>query len=444
MKFLRNFFLTPRFFVALGAVVMLFVLGYFFSAIELIAIGAMLALFALALIDLLLLYSRRFDTLTALRLAPKRFSNGDENPIYISVQNPYSFSATISVIDELPVQFQRRDFLYTLVLPAQSEKTFSYSVRPTERGEYHFGALNVFLSSPLGLVSRRFVTGNNAMVPTYPSYLQMRKYELIAASSRLAEFGVKRIRRIGHTMEFERIKNYAIGDDIRTINWKATARRSDLMVNQFQDERSQPIYSLIDMGRVMKMPFEQMTLLDYAINTTLAISNIALRKQDRAGLIMFSNEIHAVVPAERKSGQLAKILETLYNQTTSFKESDFETLYIAVQRRAHQRGLLLLYTNFETLSSMRRQLKYLQRMAQKHLLVVVFFENTELRSLLSQQTDTLEQVYIKTIAQKFAFEKREIVLELGRYGIQSILTAPKDLSLKTVNKYLELKARGLI
>ncbi|KER09023.1 MAG: hypothetical protein HY22_14135 [[Candidatus Thermochlorobacteriaceae] bacterium GBChlB] len=444
MKFLRNFFLTPRFFVALGAIVVLFVLGYFFSGIELIAIGAMLALFALTLLDVLLLYSRRSETLTALRLTPKRFSNGDENPIYISVQNPYSFAATVSVIDELPVQFQRRDFLYTLMLAAQSEKTFSYSVRPTERGEYHFGALNVFLSSPLGLVSRRFVTENNAMVPTYPSYLQMRKYELIAASSRLAEFGVKRIRRIGHTMEFERIKNYAIGDDIRTINWKATARRSDLMVNQFQDERSQPIYSLIDMGRVMKMPFEQMTLLDYAINTTLAISNIALKKQDRAGLIMFSNEIHAVVPAERKSGQLAKILETLYNQTTSFKESDFETLYIAVQRRAHQRGLLLLYTNFETLSSMRRQLKYLQRMAQKHLLVVVFFENTELRSLLSQNVDTLEQVYIKTIAQKFAFEKREIVLELGRYGIQSILTAPKDLSLKTVNKYLELKARGLI
>ncbi len=444
MKFLRNFFLTPRFFVALGAIVVLFVLGYFFSGIELIAIGAVLALFALTLLDVLLLYSRRSETLTALRLTPTRFSNGDENPIYISVQNPYSFAATVSVIDELPVQFQRRDFLYTLVLAAQSEKTFSYSVRPTERGEYHFGALNVFLSSPLGLVSRRFVTEKDAMVPTYPSYLQMRQYELIAASSRLAEFGVKRIRRIGHTMEFERIKNYAVGDDIRTINWKATARRSDLMVNQFQDERSQPIYSLIDMGRVMKMPFEQMTLLDYAINTTLAISNIALKKQDRAGLIMFSNEIHAVVPAERKSGQLAKLLETLYNQTTSFKESDYETLYVTVQRRAHQRGLLLLYTNFETLSSMRRQLKYLQRMAQKHLLVVVFFENTELRSLLSQNVNTLEQVYIKTIAQKFAFEKREIVLELGRYGIQSILTAPKDLSLKTVNKYLELKARGLI
>ncbi len=444
IKFLHSFFLTPRYFTSLGACVTLFVFGYFFSGIEALAKIALFVLFTLAVLDTLLLYSPRIKTLPASRLVPKRLSNGDDNIITITVENPYPFTASFSVIDELPIQFQKRDFLYQLSMPPGTKKRFAYTLRPTTRGEYHFGNLNIYAQSALSLVSRRFTIQAATMVPTYPSYLQMQRYELLATASRSMELGLKRIRRIGHTLEFERIKNYVIGDDIRTINWKATARRNQLMVNQYQDERSQPIYCLIDMGRVMKMPFEHMTLLDYAINTTLAISNIALKKQDRAGLITFSSKIHSIVPAERRSGQLVKIIQTLYNQDTKFEESDYEMLFITVQRQIHQRALLLLFTNFETLSSMRRHLKYLQHLAARHLLVTIFFENTELHTLLERKIKTLEDAYIKTIAEKFTFEKREIVLELNRHGIQSVLTPPKNLSLSLINKYLELKARGLI
>ena len=110
-------------------------------------------------------------------------------------------------------------------------------------------------------------------------------------------FGVKKIRRLGHTMEFDQIKEYVRGDDIRSINWKATARSNQLMVNQFQDEKSQQVINIIDTGRVMKMPFDGLQLLEYAINTSLVISNIAILKDDKAGLLTFSNkEIHAVRP----------------------------------------------------------------------------------------------------------------------------------------------------
>lgn len=444
MSFLRSYFLTPRFFFALSALAALFVLGYFFDTLTTLATVGTLTLALLVLLDTLLLYLPRISTLNATRQTPERFSNGDYNLITIFIQNPYNFTSRIDIIDELPVQFQARDFLYRMVLSAQASGECRYTVRPTERGEYHFGDINLFFESPLGLVQRRFKVAAATMVPTYPSFLQMRRYELFAFSSRATEIGIKRLRRLGHTLEFERIKPYTLGDDIRSINWKATARRGELMVNQYQDERSQPIYSLIDMGRVMKMPFEGLTLLDYAINASLAISSIALKKQDRVGLITFSSRLHTLLLAERYSGQLFKILETLYNQQTTFQESDYEMLFITVQRRVSQRALLLLFTNFETLSSMRRQLRYLQRLAARHLLVVIFFENTELRTLLHRPIQTLEDVYLKTIAEKFAFEKREIVLELQRNGIQSILTTPRNLTLNTINKYLELKARGLI
>jgi uncharacterized protein (DUF58 family) len=138
------------------------------------------------------------------------------------------------------------------------------------------------------------------------------------------------------------------------------------------------------------------------------------------------------------------ILETLYNVNTNYKESDFGRLYADIKRNITQRSLLLLYTNFETLDSLNRQLPYLKGLAKSHLLVVIFFKNTELNELINNKAKTIQDAYDKVIAEKFAFEKRLIVNELKKYGIYSILTTPENLTVDTINKYLEIKARGLL
>ena len=234
-------------------------------------------------------------------------------------------------------------------------------------------------------------------------------------------------------------------DDIGSINWKATARRGgDLMVNNYTDERSQQVYCIIDKGRVMKMPFEGMTLLDYAINATLVLAKVALIKQDRAGLVTFAENIGHFLPADRKAAQMGNILETLYNQQTKFLESNFEKVYALVRTRITQRSLVILFTNFESLSGLQRQLPYIRSIARNHLVLVVFFENTELRQLTEDRADSMESLYTKTIAEQFAFEKKLIVKELQQHGIFTILTAPQNLTVNTVNKYLELKGRQAI
>jgi uncharacterized protein (DUF58 family) len=216
------------------------------------------------------------------------------------------------------------------------------------------------------------------------------------------------------------------------------------MINQYQDERSQQVVNVIDMGRVMKLPFDGLSLLEYAINTSLVISNISLIKEDKAGLITFSNDKSVVVKPEKKRTHIRKIQEALYNLKTNFLESNFQRMLVSIRAHLNQRSLILLYTNFETYSGMERQLPYLQRLAADHLLVVVFFENTEMTSLIEQDSKTLEDIYTKTIAEKFSYEKRQIVKALNQRGIHTILTPPKDLSVNAINKYLELKARGLI
>jgi uncharacterized protein (DUF58 family) len=394
-------------------------------------------------VDALLLFASK-GKIEGKRVLPDKLSNGDDNPIQLKVANTYLFPVIVKLIDEIPFQFQKRDFGLTSKISSGGNKVYNYQLRPTERGVYSFGSLNIFAVSPIGLLAKKYLFDQAQEVPVYPSFLQLQKYDLIAFTNRLYEYGLKKIRRIGHTMEFEQIKDYVLGDDIRNINWKATAKRGQLMVNQYQDEKSQPIYSVIDKGRVMKMPFNGLSLLDYAINATLVISNIALKKQDKAGMFSFSNKIENRVVAERRSAQMNLILETLYNLDTNFIESDFSRLYIDVKRNLNQRSLLLLYTNFETLDALHRQLPYLVAMAKQHLLVVIFFENTELNEFANQKANTVHQIFEQTIAEKFIYEKRLIVNELRKHGIQTILTKPEDLTINTINKYLEIKARGLI
>ncbi|MDT0557237.1 DUF58 domain-containing protein [Ichthyenterobacterium sp. W332] len=396
----------------------------------------------LTVFDLILLHHKK--GIVVKRILPEKLSNGDDNPIELEIQNLFNFKTHLKLIDELPFQYQKRDFEINTEVKAEEKKKITYTLRPLERGEYHFGNLNTYISSPINFVAKRFQFGKDAMVPNYPSFLQLRKYMLMAFSNKLFEFGLKKIRRIGHTMEFEQIKDYVIGDDIRNINWKATAKRNQLMVNQYQDEKSQPIYNVIDKGRSMKMPFEGLSLLDYAVNSTLVISNVALYKQDKAGMFSFSRKVENRVAAERRPSQMNQILETLYNLNTDFAESDFARLYIDVKRNLNQRSLILLYTNFETLDALYRQLPYLQAIAKNHLLVVIFFENTELDKLTKKESSNTYEIFEKTIAEKFIYEKKLIVNELQKHGIQSILTSPEQLTINTINKYLEIKARGLI
>jgi uncharacterized protein (DUF58 family) len=443
VKLIRSLYLNNRLFLAIGMVVLSFIVSFIAGFGVVLAEILFFILLATALTDILLLYRTR-KGLQGSRVTPEKLSNGDENEIRLHLQNFYPFSATLNIIDEIPHQFQRRDLNFELKLEPSESKVIKYYLRPVKRGEYSFGAMNVFVSSWIGFLSRRFRFSGDALVPVYPSYIQMRKYELLAISNRLTEAGIKKIRRIGQNMEFELIKEYVSGDDFRTINWKATARKNHLMVNHFQDERSQQVYSLIDKGRVMQMPFNGLSLLDYAINASLVISNIAIKKSDKAGLLTFQNKIGSMVVASRQSKQMANIMEVLYNQKTAYRESDFFTLYSHIRRKITQRSLLLLFTNFESIYGLQRQLPYLKSLNSQHLLVVIFFENTEMKSLLSQPAGNLREVYYKAIAEKFSFDKKLIVKELLRHGIQALLTTPEDLTVNTINKYLELKARGMI
>lgn len=443
IRFFRQFYLRKHFFLYWFILVAMFCVAFAFPLFLPVAQISFVVVVAVLGLDIFVLFLSK-SRIKAKRIVASQLSLGDENIVRLQLTSMYKLPVNLRIIDELPYQLQIRDFEYLMTLNPGETKEIQYKIKPTSRGSYEFDNINVYVSSVLKLSERRLKLKARQSIKVYPSIFQMKKYELQVFSKTAIFQGIKKVRRIGNNNEFEQIKNYVQGDDVRSINWKATSRRGELMVNQYQEERSQQVYCIIDKSRSMRMPFDGLTLLDHSINSALVLSNIILRKGDKAGVITFSDKLGAQLPAESTANQLRRIMDTLYNQKTRFMESNYERLYYGSRSVIKGRSMILLFTNFESMYALKRNIALMRKINQQHLLVVVFFENTEVAEVSNMETKNVKDIYFKTLSRKFAMEKELIAYELRKYGIQSILTKPQDLSVNTINKYLEMKSRGML
>lgn len=443
MNLWKSLFLTSRFFYLALFIVMVLAAAFAFPFLFVLGKTFLVLLIVFTAIDILLLFNPALKV-DVKRSIPVILSLGEKQTIGLKIHNQSGLNLRIQLIEELPYQLQDRDNSIYLQLPSGNWFEHSYEIKPLKRGEYAFGDSISFIRSFIGLAERTIRQGNSLVVPVYPSILQMKRFELNASGVHTNSTGVKKLRRIGHSYEFEQIKAYVPGDDYRSINWKATGRKGDLMVNQYEDEKAQQIFNVIDKSRVMRLPFNGLTLLDHAINTSLVLSNVALNKSDKAGLITFAEKMDTLLPAQRNRNQLKLILEGLYKEEESRLEANYELLYLTLRNTLKGRCMLMLYTNFENPFAMRRVLPVLRKINRQHLLVVVFFENSELQKSFLDGEDELENIYQRMVMEKYLYEKQQMVQELKHVGITSVFTTPEDLTINTINKYLELKSRGLI
>lgn len=440
MRGFKETYLTGRFFSCLLLGVFALVMVYIIPPLWIWVAGALGVLGVMLLLELITLYRYR-QGFEASRVVADKFSNGEDNPVRVVIRNAYPVGVRCRLIDEVPVEFQNRDIVFRVNVSPGEQKEINYTLHPTKRGAYGFGKVRAFISTRLSLVERRYSFDLEQDVAVYPSFMMMHRHELMAYGNYHPENGAVRTRALGGNMAFEQIKPYVVGDDPRAVNWKATAKHDHLMVNTYMEERSRQIYCLVDKGRTMQSPFNGMTMLDHAINSVLALSNVILKKGDRAGLVTFSNTSRNCVKADNRVGQLNKISESLYRLETHYQESDFEKLYVSVVRQIPTRSLLILFTNFDTVTGMRRHLPALRQLAVRHLVLVVLFENAELNKAMERPVRGVKDVYFETIAAGFVMEKRQMVRELSQLGIRAILSKPEALTVNSINSYLELTGK---
>jgi uncharacterized protein (DUF58 family) len=393
--------------------------------------------------DVYLLY-RVQSKLSGQRDVEDKLSLGDNQDILYTLHNESDRPLHVGIIDELPLQYQYRKYIDYIQLFPKSTRSIAHEIKPLSRGVYAHGTMSAMISTSFPrLLQYRKSVDTPQSVHVYPSVIQMRKYTMVLLSKTASFMGIRKIRTVGENDEFELLRSYVSGDSIKSINWHATSRRGDLIVNQYQDTRSQMVHCIIDKGRSMEMPFEGLSLLDYSINSTLVISNIVLQKHDKLGLIAFSDYIDTMLGAESKSNQLQSVQELLYKQETAFKESNFELLYHTVRKRISKRSILFIFTNFEDKYDLERNLPYFKLLNRYHLLVVISFINVEIENAALETANEKSSIYRKVVAQSTINEKAIIMRELSALGIQVILTRPEQLSINVINKYLEIKARRL-
>lgn len=441
-RYRSSLFLTPRFFYAAAGVIALFIFGFAFPIVFFLAKIALILLIAVLVADFILLFTA-VKSISATRKTPRILGLADSVAIKLKIIYRGLLDLDAMVIDELPEELQERNFrLLTKLTPGITN--LSYSIKALNRGIYSFGNLNVFIESPIHFARRRLILPIGKKIPVYPSIYQMNQMEMLAFSRTSVHQGSKRLKRIGQSYEFEQISPFVEGDDFRYINWKATGKTREIMVNQFREERSQNMYCIISKGRAMKIAFNNITYLDYAINSSLAIANVALKKYDRVGLITFSDKIGVAIRAENRTGQLQKILESLYHEKERDLEPSYELLFRSITKIIKNRSLLLLYANFETVDMLDRVLPILKRINKSHVLVMILFKDEELEARTHKNGSSIHEIYQHTLALQYFAQRREIAAKLNLHGIQTVVSTPRKLSLNVINKYLELKSRGII
>lgn len=441
----KNAFLGGHFFIYLGSILLLFIIGNFYASIFTLAKIVLLMFSFLFIYDVFQVFNI-INKVSLNRKVPETIYLFNSFKVDVSIRNTSNKSIFAILIEDVPHQFQWRENSINLnkISPYETIKV-NYHLIPKTRGLYKFGNANLFISSSLRLFKFRKVFELPYTLKCLPSVPDMLLLEKQFFNYKPNLEGVKKTRKIGHSYEFDRIKKYNQGDDIRAINWKATGKKNMLMVNQFQDLKSQQVYSIIDKGRLMSVAFNNFGLLEYAINATLAISNVVLKKEDKAGLITFSDKIGTTLKASNKPFQIHKILRCLYKEKERIdKDSDFDLLYRGVKNIVKGRSLVFLYTNFENEDTLKKQLIYLKKIKQLHLLVVVIFENIELINFANSRAADEVEVFQKTAATYAINQKQNIANILNQFGIETIICQPSNLSISIANKYNQLKSKGII
>lgn len=440
---MKSIYIHKRWYIVLLGIVVVFLASYLWMPLFYIGLVLFIAFLLISFIDIYLLFNKQV-AVRITRKTPDVYHLGEFNTVHLAIENLSRLHLIADIIEEIPHIFQVRDFHIQIDLPAQSIQQTHYDLKAIKRGEYLIDKTIIYLQTKLGFIQRRIDVEHNHVINVYPSTKMFKKFQLLAVSSQFALQGNRFIKKMGSSLEFDQIKDYNIGDDVRSVNWKATARKGNLMVNNYIEEKSQNIYNVIDCGRLMEYTFEGLTLMDYAVNASLALSKLTLLKDDKSGLILYNDTIKNFIAADKKPGQLHKINQTLYNLKTEFKDSSLEYLVSSVSRKINQRSLLIIYTNFESKTSFDRQLPYFKQLAKKHLLLVVFFENSQIKDFATKESNNLEEVFISTIAEKYIYEKKQIIKQLLNAGINSVMTNPQNLQTEVINEYLQMKKSQMI
>jgi uncharacterized protein (DUF58 family) len=379
------------------------------------------------------------------RQMPERLSLLHQAEVKVVVRNQSRSPLSFRWRDTIPLLFQASDEMPEGKgqVPASSSTICTYTVVPRKRGKYSFDDLHLRYRSLLQLWERAVVLSKPVTVKVYPSVAEVERYHLLARANRLDLVGLRQLRLKGNA-EFESLRDYMRGDDVRLLDWKATARRQKLIIRNQQAERNQTIIVMLDCGRLMNAEEKGVSKLDQAINATLLLSHVALSRGDRIGMCAFSHRPHVWVSPRASMHQIQLISDSLYNLPGDYTESNHAKALATVAARFNKRALLILLTDFVDAATSSEMFAHLRQSSRKHLVLFTALKDRYLMEASRHHPASRTEGYRVAMAQGLLDERAVVLEQLRHYGMQVIDAHAEELSPHLLNKYLEIMNRGLL
>ncbi len=397
------------------------------------------AVLVLLLADHLL--SRHLAQIEAEREMAKKLSVGAGNEVTIEVTNQSGISLRLIIKDDPPAEFDTGRRQHSLKLQPGRSAPISYETTPTARGDYSFGDIHIRALSLLGLTWCQYTLAAPATVAVYPDVTEIARYEELARADALQAAGFHTIRHRGTGTEFESLRDYVPDDEFRHIDWKATARRHRPITRQYQAERSQGLLIMIDSGRMMAASAGTMSKLDHAINAALMLAYVATQWDDQIGLLTFSEEVHAFLPPRKGRAQIGRISDALYALPASLHEPDYWLAFNTLFSRSRRRSLVVCFTDLIDRDASERLLSGMASLYPRHLPLLVAVQDPDVQAASRQYPTEGFDTYEKAVALQSIESRQEALATVSRSGVLVLDAPPEELTIRTVNRYLQIKQK---
>ena len=426
-----------KFLLALAGGVLWFGLALLWVPFFWIGLLYNLLLVAIALVDRSLLQA--VDSVVIERVIDDPISLGALNAVHISISSAGKIPLNVTLRDEPYSEFLVDKQELRVKVAGGSTQEVTYHVTPLKRGSYPFGALNARFRTPLGFMIMHRTYDMTIESRVYPNILETKKHQLLARKDQLNRMGLRVSRLRGTGLEFDSLREYVPDDELRKVDWKATARRNSMVTREYNFERSRNIVLMLDCGRLMTAYDGDLTKLDHAINAAMLLTYVSVQNDDRVGMISFSGEILDYVPCGKGKAQSDLMLDKLYGIQPEPIEPDYRRAMIYAANRIKKRSLIVLFTDLVDPDSSSRLLDYIHVLQRKHLIMCVALREREWDRLQLTTPTSEEELYEQAIAISVLDDRARALKELEARGVLTVDATFKDLSIATVNRYLKVK-----
>jgi uncharacterized protein (DUF58 family) len=374
------------------------------------------------------------------RICNEKLSMGTENEITINIRNNSDYVLEIEAKDEVPVYMKTKNTVVPIRVNPHYEASEKYYVIPEKRGEFTFGKIYVRYKGVMGLCMKTGSFDLEKNYKVYPNLKDLSKYGLAAIKKSQLIHGIKKNKSFGTGTEFESLREYNEGDDYRKINWLATARANKFIVNTYEHERNQQVMIMLDSSRVMNSEINYIKKLDYSINAAFLLADIALKKGDNAGVMVFDSTVKRFVKPGKGTGQFQLIAENLYNVEENFVSADYQGALTYLNQNQKRRSLLCIFTELFNADEAFQLATALKTLAKHHLPVVITIKDMRLYNYAEGDVADSKELFTKVAAMKMLKEREKIQKVFNDSSIAVVDVPPDKLSIEVVNKYLSLKS----